>query len=212
MQPAMMEHDNSRILVGRAQAGDRGAFDALVEKNRDRLRSRIESWARFQLGPRLDIDEVLQETFVRAFSALSRFEWQDENAFFRWLCGVGKKALAEVARTERRHAIRRGAAVSVERVPSPDPAPSKTLQRGERFDRLEEALRRLSPDYRRALLLSRIEGLTVKEIGARMGRSPDAVKHLIARGLRDLRRHFGDTESFELVDRRLQAEAEGDAD
>ena len=102
--------------------------------------------------------------------------------------------------------------MSVGDVPVADPTPSKVLQRGERFDRLEVALRKLSPDYRDALLLSRVEGLTVKEIGKRMGRSSDAVKHLIARGLRELKRHFGDTESFQLVDRELRAEVEEDAD
>ena len=212
MHALMTDPENTQILVTKAKKGDRPAFDRLVEKNRDRLRSRVESWAQFQLGPRLDVDEVLQETFIRAFAAIDRFEWRDEDAFFRWLCGVAKKGLADVARSARRDSIKRGANVSVGDVPVADPTPSKVLQRGERFDRLEVALRKLSPDYRDALLLSRVEGLTVKEIGKRMGRSSDAVKHLIARGLRELKRHFGDTESFQLVDRELRAEVEEDAD
>ncbi|MBN1419388.1 MAG: sigma-70 region 4 domain-containing protein, partial [Planctomycetes bacterium] len=65
------------------------------------------------------------------------------------------------------------------------------------------------PEYREAIRLARIEGLKVKEIAERLGKSPGAVKHLLARGLKELRRRFGETESFHLPDRNLRME-EGD--
>ena len=73
----------------------------------------------------------------------------------------------------------------------------------ERFDRLERSLEKLQPDHRRVLVLSRIEGLTVKQIAEQLDRSPRTVKYFLACALRELKRHFGDTESFHLPDRQL---------
>jgi RNA polymerase sigma factor (sigma-70 family) len=91
------------------------------------------------------------------------------------------------------------------KLPAQDPTASQILRRGDRFDRLRDALDKVSPDYRQALILSRIEGLTMKEIAGRMGRSPNSVKHLIARALRELKERFGDTDSFHLENRHLEA-------
>jgi len=54
--------------------------------------------------------------------------------------------------------------------------------------------------------MSRIDGLKIREIAARTDRSVDAVKQLILRGLRSLKRHFGDTESLHLPDRTFDSE------
>ncbi len=83
-------------------------------------------------------------------------------------------------------------------------SPSRDLRRGERFDRLEQAIERLSADHREVVLLTRIEGLALAAVARRMGRSEEATKKLLWRALRELRRHFGDTESLSLPDRSLK--------
>ena len=71
--------------------------------------------------------------------------------------------------------------------------------------RIEHGLENLTPDYRRVILLARVDGLTTREIAERMERTPNAVKHLLGRALRRLRSEFGDTESLHLPrNRRLQ--------
>ncbi len=209
----MIDPEPTRILVEKARDGDRAAFDTLVAKFRSRLRSRVESWSQFQLGPRLDVDEVLQDTFIQAFRGLARFEWQhDDDAFFRWVCGVAKNVIAGSARDARRAARKAGNQVDIGDLPTAGPTPSQVLQRGERFDRLRAALDKLSPDYRKVLLLSRLEGLTMRDIAERMDRTPNAVKHLISRALLELRKHFGDTESLHLADGMLKTEESKDGE
>ena len=56
------------------------------------------------------------------------------------------------------------------------------------------------------ILLSRIEGLSIKEIAQRMRRSESAVKNLLLRALKGLRSSFGDTESLRLPDRGIDME------
>ena len=49
-----------------------------------------------------------------------------------------------------------------EEVAASNPSPSKTARREERFDRLEAALEKLSPDHRRVIVLARIEGASIE--------------------------------------------------
>ena len=75
MKDTMVEQDSTQRLVERAKSGDKDAFDQLAERFRRRLGSSVEAWSRFQLGPKLDPEDTIQETFVRAHRALPRFEW-----------------------------------------------------------------------------------------------------------------------------------------
>lgn len=204
----MTEHPSTQALVREARSGDRDAFEELARRHRDRLLEAIRSWSKFQVGPPVDAEDVVQESFLRAFGSLGGFEWQDEDAFFRWLCGIARRALAQAIKDSLR------AARPDERLQahSRDPSPSRALGREERFDRLEAALERLSPDHRQAIRLCRIEGLTSAEVARRMKRSPEAVRQLLVRALRDLREAFGDTQSFHLPPRRLKPEGDRDGD
>ncbi|MBI4586981.1 MAG: protein kinase [Planctomycetes bacterium] len=75
----MMDEIGENQLVARAQAGDRAAFDELAR----RLEARLKSFIRSQIKPtyrgRLDVDEVLQETLIRAFQSLPGFRGKDED-------------------------------------------------------------------------------------------------------------------------------------
>jgi RNA polymerase sigma-70 factor (ECF subfamily) len=195
-------------LVDRARAGDREAFDELVNRFRGPLRRSVERWSRFRLAPRFDVEDVIQETFLRAYRSLDRFNCSveaDPDLFLRWICGIAKRALGDLYRKGNQ---REKPASSIEPVAS-GPSASQMLQREERFDRFQEALDGLPPDYRRVLVLSRLEGLSAQEIAERMGRTPNAVYQLIVRALRMLRERFGDTESFHLPDRPLRREDGG---
>ena len=201
MKGRRVEHNNSvQQLVDRARGGDKEAFDELVGLLRDRLSVSVRSWAKFQVGPRVDAEEVVQETFVQAFSSIGSFEWRDDDSFFRWLCGIAKRVLVRLFQDSQRGK----ADGAVDGSPSSGPSQSKIQRRHERFDRLEAALKELSPEYRKVLLLSGVEGLTAPQIAERMNRSPNAVRHLIVRALRELREKFGDTASFNLPDRQFR--------
>ncbi|MBI4601972.1 MAG: sigma-70 family RNA polymerase sigma factor [Planctomycetes bacterium] len=195
-------------LVRRAQEADREAFDEVARRHRERLRA----FAGSRLGPevqgRIEPDDVVQETFAWALRSLGRLRWRGEEAFAGWLFTIAKRViLKEVARGACRPVL------SLDRDPAGrDPSPSKALRRGERFERLEGALRGLSPEHRRVIELARLEGVPVREIARRLGRSPDAVSQLLRRALAKLREAFGDTESLSLPDRALDPRGEGDGD
>ena len=64
--------------------------------------------------------------------------------------------------------------------------PVTAADRKDRLELLEEALTRLSEDHREVVLLTRIEGLTVREVAERMGRTENAVHLLLGRALKRL--------------------------
>lgn len=189
----------TEALLAKAQRGDRAAFDLLI-RTQD---NEVEKYVRLRLGAHLreyvEVEDVLQETYTRAFQALRTFEWRGQGSFLRWLCRLAENMILESARRQRRDQV-----LLLERDPvASDPSPSKNLRREERFDRFQEALQDLPPVYREVVVLSRIEGLRIKEISRRMNRSPEAVTHLLSRAMKKLKKTFGDTESFCLPSRQL---------
>lgn len=190
-------------VIQQAQRGDREAFEEAIASVEGRLRSMISARMGSELRSRVEPDDIFQEAVTRAFESLDRFEWQGGGSFFRWLRGIAENLLLGAADKHKRRAVleveaRRGAASQV--------SASRGLRREERFERLENALQSLSPDHREVILLARIEGLQITEIAERLGRSKSAVKNLLLRALKELKRSFGDTESFHLPDRPVRRE------
>jgi len=186
-------------LVRRAQAGDRQSFDLLATGHKTRLVSLIRRRMAASLRGDTEAEDVQQETLLTAFQSMGRFEWQGEDSFFRWLAGIAENSILRLADQRRRkHCVR------LEReLAASGPSPSRALRRQERLERLEAALKGLSPEHRQVILLARIEGLPVKEIARRLERSPNAVAQLLCRALKKLRASFGETESLHLPERGL---------
>ena len=201
MVAVMAPPEPTQALVERAQVGDRQAFDELAASHRSRLAALIQSRLGSSLRSRLEVDDVLQDSFLRAFQAIRRFAWQGEDSLCRWLNGIAVHVLQELA---SRHGREPAAPLDEELdVRAEGVSPSKGLRRDERFERLQAALNQLGADQRQAILLARVERLAVKEIARRMNRSPDAVTQLILRAVRNLKASFGDTESLHLPDDRV---------
>lgn len=202
----VMSTEEEQALVERASQGDREAFDTLVARSRKELESHVASRLGGRLRGELERDDLLQETVARALESIERFEWQGEGSFRRWLFGIAENVTHEAARK-----LRRGPDLEAfPDLPGTDSSPSKHVRRSERFERLQEAIRRLSPDHRRVILLVRIEGLTIREVAERMERSVSSVKNLLLRAMRAMRETLPDTESLTLPARRLESEEDDD--
>ncbi|MBN1420629.1 MAG: sigma-70 family RNA polymerase sigma factor [Planctomycetes bacterium] len=196
----MDAEERTRSLIERAQGGDQEAFRELMSVHREDLEAVI----RARLGPRLrgriQVDDVLQETSLRAFRGLSSFRAQDAGSFVRWLVRIAINVIREAARRERRHVI----VPLTGDVPGSGVSQSTAMRRNERFDRLQGTLNALGPEFRQVILLARIERLPIKVVAERMGRSPGAVTQLLWRAMQKLKATFGSTESLHLPDRRLE--------
>lgn len=201
----MNENESIENLVQKAQNGDRDAFDGLGESYRVRVEHFVKTRLGVLLRQQVEVDDIVQETFLQAFKSIGRFRWRGEDSFVRWLNGIAEHVILKLADGLKRHQK----LYLDNEAGSSHGSPGKAAQREERFDRLRKALDGLSPDQREAILLSRIDGLRIKEIADRMNRTPNAVLLLISRGLSKLKDIFGETESFHLPPRSLREEGSG---
>ncbi|MGH9360930.1 MAG: RNA polymerase sigma factor, partial [Thermoanaerobaculia bacterium] len=98
----MTEPDRAH-RVRRAWEGDRAAFDELFKAFADRVQAFIRSRIRPGFKARLDPEEILQDTFVRAFQSIGSFRGADSEQFRRWLMGVAAKTVLRAEEAGRRH-------------------------------------------------------------------------------------------------------------
>jgi RNA polymerase sigma-70 factor, ECF subfamily len=173
-------------LIRRARAGDQEAFAELVMTHADRVYGALR---RFGLDAG-DADEVAQEVFVRAWRGLARFEQRAQ--FSTWLYRI---AFNEAQRRLSRRVLPR-AQPAAEDAPDPvtalaEPAESGPEARaltGEFRDKLEAALDELPGDWRAAVVLRDIEGLSTHDAAEVVGVGEAAFKSRLHRGRTQLRR------------------------
>jgi RNA polymerase sigma-70 factor (ECF subfamily) len=175
--------EDEAVLVARARSGDRLAFEELVRRHADRLYAVV---LRF-LGDPAEAEEVTQETFLRAWRGIDRFEGRSQ--FFTWLYRIG---LNEAKRLATRHpAAGKTSSLEDEPVPeAPDWSEAPEVRLGQREVRqvLEEAIRALPVEYRAPLVLRDIEGLSTKDAAEVMDLGEAAFKSRLHRARLAVRR------------------------
>ena len=147
-------------LIERARKGDTAAFGVLVE----RYQRRVVGVAMAVVHSQEDALELAQETFVRAFENVDKFE--SRSSFSTWLYRIAANIAIDFRRRERRHPTMRGeeAETEIQKLPSHLGDSFKQAQRGEMSRRIKDALDQLTPEHRAAILLREVEGLSYDEI------------------------------------------------
>jgi RNA polymerase sigma-70 factor (ECF subfamily) len=164
----------------------------------ERYRRRLAVLVRFKLGEewrgKLDIDDLVQETMMRAYRDLDSFTYRSPGSFLHWLSAIADHAIADAVRYQgraRRHATEVLRFRSESNPLGPEPVdsltPSRVFARAERLEALLRKMDELPEQYREVLLLSKIEGLTTEEIAERLQKPREAVSLLVFRAVRRLR-------------------------
>lgn len=180
-------------LVERFRAGDESAFGQLFAAYRPRLAVLIRYKLGEHLRERVEVDDVMQEVFLAAAKDIGGFTYRSPGSFMSWLSRIADHLIADEARSQARQK-RRAELVrfrSVGNPEGPEPAdlttPSRILIENENVRNLLARLDALPPDYREAILLAKVQGLSTTEMAAQMGRSREAVAVLLHRALQRLR-------------------------
>jgi RNA polymerase sigma-70 factor, ECF subfamily len=176
-------------LIRRARAGDQEAFAELVMMHADRV---VGALRRFGLDAG-DADEVAQEVFLRAWRGLARFE--ERAQFSTWLYRI---AFNEAQRRLARRTLPRAQPVAetpggdaldpVAALPEPaESGPEARALAGEFERQLEAALEQLPPEWRAAVVLRDVEGLSTHDAAEIAGVREAAFKSRLHRGRMQLR-------------------------
>jgi RNA polymerase sigma-70 factor (ECF subfamily) len=157
--PGRQDGDEAE-LIARATKGDAEAFGVLVE----RYQRRVANVALSVVHNQDDAIELAQETFVRAYENLSKFE--SRSSFSTWLYRIAANLAIDFWRREGRHVVLRGedAENEIRKLPSDTGDSFKTASRKELSARLTAALEELTPEHRTVILLREVEGLSYDEI------------------------------------------------
>jgi len=175
-------------LVQRVQGGDRAAFNGLFDKYQRRLAVLIHYKLSADLRSSVEVDDVVQETLLRAWRDIGKFEYRAPGSFLSWLASIADHVLIDAARYRGRD-CRAGDVTPLSQAPEPADTrtPSRLLSQKEDLAGLLARLDALPEDYRQVILLARIEGLSTPEIAERIGKSREAVSLLLHRALKRFR-------------------------
>ena len=181
-------------LIERIRQGDRDAFTPLFEKYRPRIAVLVHYKMSRQMRAQVEADDLLQETFLRAYRKFDQFSYRGPGSFMRWLARIAEHVIIDTARYQNRDRRRAEEQVPLRSESNPggvEPVDSKTpsrlLARNERLQQLFRILDDLPEQYREAILLAKIQGLTTQEIAEKLGKSRPAAALLLHRALKHFR-------------------------
>jgi RNA polymerase sigma-70 factor (ECF subfamily) len=181
--------DNEDVLVAEARAGNAESFATLINQY-DRHIYRL---ALNITGNQEDAEDVLQDSFLKAYSNLSQF--QGDSRFYTWLVRI---AVNEALMKLRKR--RRASWVSLDEPAETDDHslmpreiedwaenPERTYAETELRDIMSEAIEKLEPQFRTVFVLRDVEELSTEETAKMLGLSVPAVKSRLLRARLKLR-------------------------
>jgi RNA polymerase sigma-70 factor (ECF subfamily) len=175
------------VAVTRAREGDSDAFRLLVDRN---SRS-IFRLAYRMTGNEQDAEDLVQETFLRAYRNLDLF--QERANFGTWLYRIAVNCSLDWLRKRRPHEelnenIEPDYEGSESVKNSPRTNPDRMILQLEVQERVKAALGELSPVEKAAFVLRHFDGMSIEEISGTLGLRSNAAKHSIFRAVRKMRR------------------------
>jgi RNA polymerase sigma-70 factor (ECF subfamily) len=183
-----MTVSDAPAVVARARQGDNDAFRALVEQH-----SRTAFRLAFRMtGNEQDAEDVVQESLLKAYRHLGRFETRAD--FGTWLYRIVANCAVDMIRSRQsrqRHAGSEPFELSTALQTSDAPGPERLAESAEMHRRVAAALDSLSPLERAAFALRHYEGHTIDEICRTLGLRTSAAKQAIFRAVKKLRVELG---------------------
>ena len=177
-----------RLMV-QVRADAPGAFEALV----DRYQNRLVGILFHLVGSRDEAEDLCQEVFLRIYKA--RKGYRPRAKFATWLFTIANHLALNHLRSKGRHPSVAGAGGGTgsqslspsAKLEGREGTPSAQMRQAELSDLVREALDVLNEDQKMAVLLNKFEEMSYAEIADIMGRSPAAIKSLLARARNQLR-------------------------
>jgi len=176
------------VLVAQAKEGDTRAFGELVR----RYEGKIFRLAQHVTQNREDAEDVLQETFMKAYEHLDQFK--GDSKFYTWVVRIAvNQALMKLRRRKTDKSVSldeqidTGEDTVVREIAAWGEDPEEQFSREELGEILDTAIQSLEPPYRSVFVLRDIEELSTEETAEALGLSVPAVKSRLLRARLQLR-------------------------
>jgi RNA polymerase sigma-70 factor (ECF subfamily) len=176
------------VLVSQAREGDTRAFGELVR----RYEGKIFRLAQHVTNNREDAEDVLQETFMKAYEHLDQFK--GDSKFYTWIVRIAvNQSLMKLRRRKTDKSVSldeqidTGEDTIVREIAAWDEDPEQRFSREELGEILDHAVDSLEPPYRSVFVLRDVEELSTEETAEALGLSIPAVKSRLLRARLQLR-------------------------
>jgi RNA polymerase sigma factor (sigma-70 family) len=197
--------DDQEQLLSRAVSGDEDALSELLNQHAPRLARQLRVQSRFL--SKLDVDDVLQVTFLEAFLNIHRFDPDRPGSFSGWLARIADCNLSDMVRELQRakrpspdrqttSAADTSCTTLLNMLTTDSATPSRRVAAAEAEQVLKQTIAELPADYGKVVELCDLAGRSVKDVAQIMGRSPGAVYMLRARAHDHLREALGNESRF----------------
>ena len=174
-------------LVRRAVAGDQMAYRAIYQLHEKAIRSRVSGYFKWKA----DVDDVVSESFQKAFANLASFDTERE--FRPWLFTIATRtALDHLARIKREDEKKEGILLKASgdspegQGPLTEVDPEEEIINGENHERLMAFIEELSPLYKEVMIKYMIDELEYEEIARALELELNTVRTRIRRGKQHL--------------------------
>jgi RNA polymerase sigma-70 factor (ECF subfamily) len=201
-EPDPESFEETRSLIEASQAGDGAARERLFTRYLPRVRQAVALRMGRRLRQLAELDDVVQEVFIRVLEGLERFEHRSEGSFRNWLARCVQREVADHARSLGRK--KRGAGM-VRRFgdfesgvlassifEGSEPTPSDFAGATELAEKIEDALLSMPQHHREIIVLRAVLGMSYDEIAREIGVSrAGAVRVAYLRATRNLKDLMG---------------------
>jgi RNA polymerase sigma-70 factor (ECF subfamily) len=183
-------------LVTLAKDGDKTALNQLYTVYAERVRWIVRFRMSKEIRSKMESMDLVQDTLLHALGGLDHFTYKNEGDFLRWLSKIAEnelrgslKKLHADKRDIRREVPLDSYVPTTKRRPVRNigpigtTTPSVIMSRKEDLSKLEQAIDQLKPEYREVIVLAKIDGLSYKEMGEKLGKSADSVGMLLSRAM-----------------------------
>jgi RNA polymerase sigma-70 factor, ECF subfamily len=168
--------EEERQLVRLAQSGEEAAFEELIRRHQQRVFGLVSGILR----RREDVEDVVQQVFLKVFVSLKRFD--QRAAFSTWLYKISVNECWDYLRKKKVRPLVYEADLSEEQVSrldgvvSADQPPASSSDRAEARDLLERMMEKLPEQDRQLLVLKEVEGFSVQELAEILDLNVNTVK------------------------------------
>jgi RNA polymerase sigma-70 factor (ECF subfamily) len=171
----------THALVERAQAGDSEAFGELY----DRYVDLVYRYIYYRVGTAQLAEDLTSETFLRALRRIGSFTWQGRDVG-AWFVTIARNLVVDHVKSSRyRMEVTTGELLDADEAAD---APETEVLDRMRDRRLLEAVQALKPEQQECIVLRFLQGMSLAETAAVLGRKENAVKQLQLRAVRALHR------------------------
>lgn len=179
---------NQETVVQLAQEGNKEAFKVLFEENRKKIFSLA-----FQYVKNVeDAEDILQETFIKAYHSLHNFHIQNGSGFSPWLYRIGINCSIDYLRRNKKRKDTDTGIDNIENISSGSSNldPEHSTRKKEIRDQIDQTLNKLTARQRMIFILRHYQQFTTKEIAEHLSCTEGNVKKQLFRAILAMKKHL----------------------